>query len=358
MHRHRTMRASSPLLVAGLVVSLSCVASHAAALECEGAANPSWTPQRSWPAACEPDVPTDGFVLLEGDALEGATASGEGALSVTLQRMHEGVALETFDGQLTYPDATSALFRSARPLAASADYQITAQRVAPDGRTLGERFTSKFTTGVRSLAPLTFHAAPELSIEQFDKEVVACTTDACGAKHCEGTDESVPATFARVAVPPIQGGIEQRPYAVAASLTLGGSTQAAPVATSDSAATQAGKRSYLVIEVPRDTQAREACVTVSATDLAGRKTSTPPVCVALPEPEPLPALARTSPTSESAASALASSPGFDDVTGEQQSAGADAGGCAIGATGRGANGLGWLALVLTLARLRSRKRAF
>jgi hypothetical protein len=354
------MRLLSSSLTLGLLASLSGLALHSSAYACDVEAPVRWNPERSWPAACESNIPTDGFVLLEGDALPADIAGGQGQLDVTIERTIEGAAVELFAGKLSFPDAKSALFQSDRPLSPQADYQITAFRRSPDGQEQGSRFTSKFTTGELALAPLSL-SAPTLQLEQFDKELEDCALDACGLERCESLDQTVATTYVRVAVPPIEGGIEQRPYAVSAALTVrDASDPAAVVATSDTAATQAGKRSFLVIEVPASAAGREGCVSVTATDLAGHEQTSESVCLALGQaevaPEPSGAAAPAAAHTAVAEPSLLSEH-VDAVSADTDAAVAQAGGCAVAATGESASGLGWLALALTLARLRARKRA-
>jgi len=55
----------------------------------------------------------------------------------------------------------------------------------------------------------------------------------------------------RIAVPPIVGGVDLRAYSVSAKIVASFANGQAPaVATSDTTATQAGKRSFIVLELP------------------------------------------------------------------------------------------------------------
>jgi hypothetical protein len=346
-------------------VCLTLQASAALGNTCKGDAATRWVPQRSWPAACEPDAVVDGLVMLDGDALSAESELGEGELQVVVQRMVGGAPVETFPGKLAQPDATSLLFQSERPLAPQSDYQITAQRVSLDGSPLGDKFTSAFTTGVRSLQPLSIAAQPTLSYEEADTERFECTVDACGEKHCEPSDEIVHVKSLRIAVPAIQGGVDLRPYNVSAKLVASFSNGQAPaVATSDMAATQAGKRSFIVLELPPLPSGAQGCVTISATDAAGHTLTTEPVCTAL--------VADEQPYDKTSDIQLVDDDGLsqttDALTGDSakvvaaptdstSSMEASAQGCAVGRARGGMSSLGWLALALTLARLRSRKRA-
>ncbi|MDB4975190.1 MAG: hypothetical protein JWN48_3531 [Myxococcaceae bacterium] len=355
----------SALLVPAVCLTLQ--ASSAAANTCGGEASARWVPQRSWPAACEPDVTTDGLVLLEGDELSRDAQGGDGELSVTIQRIVQGNPVETFAGKVSHPDATSALFQSEKPLAPQADYQITAVRLGPDGSELGNKFTSAFTTGTRTLAPLALTGAPTLRYEEAETERYDCVTDECGHKNCQPGDDLVHVKSVRVAVPPIAGGVDIKPYSVSARLVASFSNGQAPaVATSDTAATQAGKRSFIVLELPALPAAAEGCVTISATDVAGHTLESEPVCIALQaddapydlEDESIPVLSElglwqsTQAASDRADVRTTSEAATDTTTVE-----ASAQGCAVGTSKASLGGLGWLSVVLTLARLRSRKSA-
>lgn len=345
------MTSSSHAWSAGLLVALApLLASASPARASEGDGAVRWLPERSWPGACETDVPTNGLVFLEGPAREASAPGGDGTLHVFVQRMEGETPLETITGTVSYPDATSAVFRAAQPLAPNADYQLTAQRVSPDGTPLSPSFTSDFTTGSRTLAGPAFRAAPTMQLEAFDKEVERCDAPASGGDaRCVPTGETTPARYLRVAVPAIEGGLAQRPYAVSAALRASfGDGQAKVVAAAEEAV-QAGKRSFMLIEVPALPADAQGCVTVSARDLAGNTVDSEPVCTQLDA-------------------------AVDDVAGEAaplqyaqaggegaEAAGAlpadAAGGCAVGTRGAGAGSLAWLALALTLSRARFRKRA-
>ena len=346
-------------------VCLTLQSSAVSANACKGDETTRWVPQRAWPAACEPDAAVDGLVMLEGDPLSPESEGGEGQLQVMVQRMVAGAPVETFAGKLAQPDATSLLFQTERPLAPQANYQITAQRVSLDGSPLGDKFTSAFTTGVRALQPLTVAAQPTLSYEEADTERFECVLDACGDKHCQPSDDVVHVKSLRVAVPAIQGGVDLRPYRVSAKLVASFSNGQAPaVATSDIAATQAGKRSFIVLELPPLPSGANGCVTISATDAAGHTLTTEPVCTAL--------IADEQPYDKTSEIELVHDDGLsqttDALTGDSAkvvaapaastgSMEASAQGCAVGRARGGMSSLGWLALALTLARLRSRKRA-
>jgi hypothetical protein len=371
------MRSSYPLLSC-LLASVASLALHSAASACDTAPQLRWNPERSWPAACESDVPTDGFVLLEGDALPSDLAGGEGQLVVWLERTVDGQAVEKFAGSLSFPSDKSALFHSEAPLQPNADYLISAERQAADGSVLGARYTSKFTTGALALAPVSFRDAPSVQLEQFDAELQECAADSCGVEHCRALDVTVPTTSVRVRVPAIEGGIAQRPYAVSASLSLRGDLGQAPaVATSDSAVTQAGKHSFVVVDVPHGSIASEACVTITATDLAGHSATSEPVCIALPSPVAEAAIPEQGSTVAAPDTVLAASSAVPPAVDRDQASGEpefsqqvdalsadavaaidDAGGCAIGEGRSSLGGFGWVALALTLAPLRSRKRKF
>jgi hypothetical protein len=330
----------------GTLVHASYAPSSAHA--CEDEAQVRWLPERTWPAACEREVPTDGLVFLEGAARDASTPGGEGALQVKIQRMVAGVATETIDGEVADVGQNAAVFRSQKPLAEGADYVVVAQRVSPDGTPLSVRFTSAFTTGRAALAPIAFQAEPTLQLESFDKELSVCDeADACGAKRCKSTGETAPANFVRIAVPPIEGGLTQRPYTVSATLTASSATGQAPlVATADVAAVQAGKRSYMVVEVPEGAHDAEGCVTITAKDVAGHEQKSAPVCLTLP-----PAAEQESAESTSEhIEALRLAPAAESEADAAE-------GCALGRRNTSAGGLAWLALALTVARLRTRKRS-
>ena len=337
-------------------VSLSSLAllapSSAAALAC-GEAAPRWAPEHAWPAPCETNVPLDGLVLVGGDPEDDTTPAPEGTLELTLQRVENGVPVESVPGKVTHPDGTSALFRSDRPLVANADYLITARVLSESGAPAATPFTSSFTTGSGSLAPVGFRSAPGVELEQFDKELQACTQDACGQESCTPTGETGNVRSLRIAVPALAGGVAQKPYALEANVTLGAPNGEAPVvATASAVAMQAGQRSFVVVDLPADVGAGEGCVTVRATDVAGHAVTSEPVCVAIPgasEGGIIPIGDEGFDRLESSASAQLER----DESGAEVSD--NAGGCAV-AGGRAASGASmvWLALALTLARLRKR----
>ena len=358
---------SSVCFVAAASLTLQ-TASASAHSSCVDDAATGWLPQRSWPAACEPDAATDGLVMLEGDALADGAPGGEGQLQIVVQRMVSGAAVETFAGKVSRVDATAALFQSERALAPAADYQITAERVDLDGTALGNKFTSAFHTGMRALPPLTFASAPTLGYEEADTERFECMVDECGAKHCEPSDEMVHLKSVRIAVPPITGGVELRPYSVSAKLVASFSNGQAPaVATSDTAATQAGKRSFLVVELPALPSGATGCVTISATDVAGHTVASEPVCTPLPADEQpydkevsapkfdsQVAYAQTTEASTSEGDKSQTQPTVDAPSSEETMQ-ASTQGCSVGHAPGKAFSSAWLALAVMLARLRARK---
>ena len=348
------MKSPSPTWSACLLAALGSLLVHtsSAARACEGDVAARWVPERAWPGACETGVPTNGLVFLEGAARDAATPGGEGELRVFVQRMIGEVPQETYEGTLSHPDGTSAVFKSARPLAPNSEYQITAQRVSRDGTPLSVAFTSDFTTGSGSVPTPSFRAQPTLQLEAYDKELQKCDADACGEKHCVTTGEAVPARFVRVAVPAIEGGLTQRPYKVSTRLTASfASGQAPVVATSEDATVQAGKRSYAVVEVPSLSEPANGCVTVTATDVAGNSVTSDPVCTALAAEAP----GEAASDKTQAPAALVYGDSSEDASAGLTPADS-AGGCAIGEGRTSGNGLAWLALALTLTRVRSRKR--
>lgn len=324
--------------------SLALYAPSASALECASA--PRWAPEHAWPAPCETNVPLDGLVLVGGDPDDDTTPAPEGTLEVTLQRTENGAPVERIEGSLKHPDATSALFQSAQPLAPNADYLVTARILGADGAALGTPFTSSFTTGSGALATVGFRGAPSVQVEQFDKEGQSCTKDACGQEQCTPTGDNANVRSLRIAVPALAGGVALKPYAVDARVTLGAPTGEAPVVASASAvATQAGQRSYLLVDLPPDVGAGEGCVTVEATDVAGNGVKSEPVCVTIPD---------AGDGDESFGRLELNARG--DARDEQGAAVSDsAGGCAVGLGGvAGAANGGWFALALLLARRRRR----
>jgi len=337
-------------------VSLSSLALYtgsASASTC-GAPAARWNPELTWPAACEIDVAVDGYVLLEGEPLEADAPGGEGTLEVMVQRVQNGQPVETFAGSVTQPDETSALFHSERPLAPNADYVVVAQRRGADGQPVGDRFSSAFTTGSRTLAPVRFRSTPTVQVERGEHERHECVTDACGQEQCEPTGETVEGQLVRVAVPALEGGIALKPYKIEAELQVKTpSAQAPVVATATVAAMQAGQRSFVTVDVPSLREAGEGCVVVKATDAAGHEVKSAPVCV--------PVAAETAPTpsqqsAESDLSELAYSATADDVRDENGAQVSDAaGGCSVASGAGNASGFAWIALVLGLAGVRSRK---
>lgn len=367
------------LTVAGLLLSVS----DATASDCKSARAARWNPERSWPSSCEVGVPVDGYVLLEGDALDEASAGGDGRLEVVVQRVSAGVALETYAGTLSEVDETSALFRSERPLVANADYVIVARRVGSDGAPIGESFSSAFTTGTQNLEALRFRHGAQLQLETFEKPRKECVQDECGVAQCTPTGEQTTARLVRISVPPIDGGIGQKPLKVTAQLTLNAPSQAPVVATSDSVATQAGKRSFITVELPPLANAAEACITLHAQDVAGHEARLEAGCVALaadtvpaaaapvPDEPAMPsAVAPSAPSAPSTSPAVAAlggpaqtttsiesidardlHEGLDDAAAEGASEG-----CSAASSGRGLSHFAWLALALAIVRARARRR--
>jgi hypothetical protein len=327
-----------------------------------------WVPQRSWPSACEPDAYTDGAVLLEGDAIPSYTLGGDGELKVFVQRMVQGAPVEDFTGKVSFPDETSALFQADRALPPAADFMITAYRASIDGTPIGDKFTSAFTTGTRALKPLAMASEPTLSYEESQRKRHSCETDSCGESRCSTSDELVHVRSLRVAVPEITGGVEGKPYRVSAELVATfGAGQAPAVATSDSAATQADKRSYFVLDLPALSEAAEGCVTIHVHDVGGRVLDSKPACMKFDpdhaaQPAPGDALGAdnqikitTQAEVDEELEELEFSTTVDEATAAPQEA--SVGGCAIGQTRGGASVVGWLGLALTLARLRPRRRS-
>lgn len=334
------------LLAACGSLTLPC----ASALACEDDTT-RWKPERSWPTSCETDVPTDGFVLVAGDALAAGTAGGEGPLEVAIERVEDGVPVETFPGMLSYPDGTSALFHTTRPLAPSASYVLSAVRIGPDGQPLGARFTSAFTTGTRTLPPLRFASTVSATVEEGERDIEECVADACGDELCEATGETVRGQLVRVAVPALEGGLSLKPYSLHAELTeRAEGEQAEVVATSKPFATQAGEPTYVVLHVPPHARETQGCVTVHVTDIGGHQTASEPVCFAL---APFPS---SDADSSDEAALLYARSGGDEDEGDRNARANAAAGCAVTAGTASASQLGWLALVLMLVRLRWRRR--
>lgn len=363
------MSLSSSARLSCLFGTLACLALPAAvrASACDAEATVGWLPERSWPSACEPSALIDGFVLLEGDKLPADVGGGEGALHVVVERMIQGQVVETFPGKVSHPDATSALFQSDRQLPAHADFQVSAQREASDGTPLSAKFTSAFTTGEASLPPLSLAGQPGLKLEESEQERFDCSKDACGEETCKSTGDLDLVKSLRIAVPAIQGGIDLRSYAVSAKLVASFSNGQAPVvATTDIVDTQPGKRSFMVLEVPPLDYAAEGCVTITATDAAGHTVQAAPVCLPLAA-DVGPAFGtgvqlvegNNSSASQSEAAAQDKSDLESSEFGTSTSALTDAAavsssqGCSVGRAGGGASNVGWLALALTLVRLRS-----
>jgi hypothetical protein len=358
------------LALIGAVASQALLTSDAAACASEPAAR--WVPQRSWPSACEPDAYTDGVVLLDGDAIPAYSLGGQGELKVLVQRMAAGAAVEDFSGKISFPDGTSALFQADRPLPAASDFMITAYRASVDGSPIGDKFTSAFTTGTRSLAPLSMTGEPTLAYEESDRRRHSCSADACGEQHCTTSDELVHVRSLRVAVPEITGGIEGKAYQVSAELVATfDAAQAPAVATRDSAVTQADKRSYFVLDLPALPAAAQGCVTIHVKDVGGRTLDSKPVCMKFdpdfaPQPADDSALGAASQIKVTTSAQqpedneldqLELSSSVDEATADPKVVEASAGGCTIGRTSGGASVLGWLGLALTVARLRPRKRS-
>jgi len=354
-----------------LLGSLACLVLHSAstASACDAEPAVRWVPERAWPSACEPSALTDGFVLLEGDKLPAGTGGGEGELHVVIERMIQGQVAETFPGKVIKTDAISALFKSDRPLPAHADFQVSAQREAADGSALSAKFTSAFTTGEAALPALTFAGEPTLKLEEAEQEHFDCSKDACGDETCKSTGELELVKSLRIAVPTIQGGIDLRDYAVSAQLVASFANGQAPVvATSDTTDTQPGKRSFLVLDVPPLDLVAEGCVTITATDAGGHTVQSTPVCVALPADvgpgfgsgvQLLNGDAREAAQGEGAAQEKSDLDSTEygtstDALTESSASVSGAQGCSVGRDGGSAGTLGWLALGLTLVRLRKR----
>jgi hypothetical protein len=363
-------RALSPFLLTSLCAAAVAVMPASPAQACADDPAARWVPQRSWPSACEPDAFTDGAVLLDGDAIPSYSLGGEGELKVLIQRMVAGAPVEDFQGAVSFPDETSALFQADRALPAAADFMITAYRASIDGSPIGDKFTSAFTTGARALAPLNMATEPTLSYEESDRKRHSCSPDACGEPRCTTSDEREHVRSLRVAVPEITGGIEVKPYHVTAELVATSVAGQAPaVATSDSAATQADKRSYFVLDLPALQEAAEGCVTIHVRDVAGHSVDSKPVCMkfdadstaqparddALGADNQVKITTRDAWADEDQLEELELSSTVDEATAAPQQA--SAGGCAIGQTRAGVGVLGWLGLALSAARLRSRKQS-
>jgi len=369
------------------VAGLLLFTPHASAKSCEPEAAARWNPERSWPSSCELNVPLDGFVLLEGNALATDQAGGEGGLLVFVQRVSEGMVLERFDGSVSQLDGTSALFRSDRPLQANADYVLVAGRFSPEGELLGPSFTSAFSTGSDPLASVSFRQPALLELESSKKAVQLCALDECGSEQCESTGESRDVRIVRIEVPPIDGGIGQRPYAVTARLTIeDGLLQAPRVATSDTVVTQAGRRSFIVLEVPALASAAQGCVTIDAKDVAGHEATLEAGCIELPAsaPSPVESLpseaapaaqdgagvqgasndAESGPSSSAAVGQsdgeleeLAFESDLAAITeGEGDASIAEGAGCSVGDAPGSAGNVVWLTLALGWLGRRSRKR--
>jgi hypothetical protein len=356
-----------------LLGSFACLALHTAstALACDAEPTVRWVPERAWPSACEPSALTDGLVLLEGDKLPAGTGGGEGELHIVIERMIQGQVAETYPGKVTKTDSTSVLFKSDRALPAHADFQVSAQREAADGTPLSAKFTSAFTTGEAALPTLGFTGEPSLRLEQAEQERFDCRKDACGDEACKATGDLALVKSLRIAVPSIQGGVDLRSYAVSAQLVASASNGQAPVvATTDTTDTQPGKRSFLVLEVPSLEYASQGCVTITATDVAGHTVQTAPVCVALPADvgpafgSGVQLLNRDDSEvaqSEAAAQEKADLDGTEygtstDALTETPASITGAQGCSVAPNTRASAGtLGWLALGLTVVRLRTRR---
>lgn len=365
------MSLSSSARLSCLLGTLACLAlpTVARASACDSEATVRWLPERSWPSACEPSALIDGFVLLEGDKLPTDAGGSEGELHVVIERMIQGQVVETFPGKVSHTDATSALFQSDRPLPAHADFQVSAQLEASDGTPLSAKFTSAFTTGEASLPPLSLAGQPGLKLEESEQERFDCSKDACGDETCKATGDLDLVKSLRIAVPAIQGGIDLRSYAVSAKLVASFSNGQAPlVATTDIVDTQPGKRSFMVLEVPPLDYAAEGCVTITATDAAGHTIQAPPVCLALPA-DVGPAFGtgvlidvNSNSASQNEAAAQDKSDLDSTEYGTSTNALTDAAavsssqGCSVGRANGGAGNVGWLALALTLVRLRSSAR--
>jgi hypothetical protein len=367
------MSPCSSARLASLLGTLACLALPASvsAADCDAEPTVRWLPERSWPSACEPSALIDGYVLLEGDKLPADAGGGEGELHVAIERMVQGQAVETFPGRVYRPDPTSALFQSDRPLPAHADFQVSALYQAPDGTPLSAKFTSAFTTGEASLPALAFAGEPSAKLEEAEQERYDCSKDACGEETCKSTGDLDLVKSLRIAVPAIQGGIDLRSYAVSAQLVASFSDGQAPVvATTDTIDTQPGKRSFMVLEVPPLDYAAQGCITITAADAAGHTVQSQPVCFPLPA-DVGPAFgsgvqlldADDTPGAQGEASAqdkadLETSTEYgsstDAVTDATSVHGAQ--GCAVGRAAGGAGNLAWLALALTLVRLRSPRK--
>lgn len=314
----------------------------APARACDEEAAQGFRPERSWPAACERDVPTDGLVVLEGSANPPRNAAEKGPLRVQIKRMRDGAAVETFAGEVREVGPNLAVFRSQVPLPEGSDFVVSAVRVAPDGTPLSAPFTSAFTTGHTPLPALAFRSVPTVQLEAFDKELEQCeVVDACGERRCTKTGETVPTHYLRIAVPEIDGGLAKLPYRVSATLTSDREASAV-LAAQEAKGVPPGHRSYMLLELPpRDREGR-GCVTITASDAAGHEAAAETVCLALPAPEAPPS------RPEHVDALRLASPAAPEAQA------ASAGGCTLGGPAD-TSGLAWLALILTFSRRRSRK---
>jgi hypothetical protein len=321
----------------------------ASARACADEAERAWLPERSWPAACERDIPTDGLVVLEGPARASHVSRGKGDLRVQIKRMLGGTAVETFEGNVIEVGPNAAVFRSKVPLSGDTDYVLTAQRVSSDGTPLSAPFTSAFTTGHTALPSLAFRSVPTIQLEAFDKELEHCeAAEACGDQRCTPTGETAPTHYLRISVPEIDGGLTKLPYSVSATLTSDGAGETAVLATQEAPDVRTGLRSYMLLELPPRDRDGRGCVTVSATDAAGHQADAETVCLALPASDAPPPPTPAQP--EHLDALRLATPAAPD-----ESATAT-GGCTIARGASSTSDLLWLALVLAMMRPRARKR--
>jgi hypothetical protein len=309
-----------------------------------------------WPPDCTRDMPRDGLVLLDREALGSAQDSGGAApdtLEVRLLRSADGAPV---DGALATPDwgTTSLLpWRSQAPLEADTEYKIEVRRKDAQAVVSEPGLSGYFTTGSAFLAPLAFSGRPAVRLLAQAPRAAA-----------EPAPELL---LVRIALPPLSGGLAQRTLRVTAAWSeRPGHEPTEGLRARHEQSAIPGETLGFELEAQLGDAAHERCLEITARDDLGHELALEPeLCVSLP--------ARSS--AEPASDALAPDPadapppddaepglqtGFDALASHQVASAAPqadgAGGCTL-SRARGAPAWPWVLSALP-ALVRRRRRRF
>jgi hypothetical protein len=311
----------------GIALAAALCALCPAAGRADSIAEP--TPGPVWPPDCTRDMPRDGLLLLDAEAL----ADSGGALQVRLVRSADGGEVKgDFDDTRALPRGLRA-WRSQEPLAPDTEYRVELGQAA----SAEQRRISYFTTGEAFLAPLAFSARPALRL--IAREPAADAPD------------SEPVLL-RVALPALSGGLPQRPLHVAATLDEEGAAQ------SDARDVRPGQPLTFEFGSELTSEPRELCVEISAQDDLGQALRLdPPLCVSLPARSHPPELAaRTldaASASEDAAASTSESAAPEPATSQAAALdSAPASGCSISPASSSGLASTWPLLLALVVRRR------